>query len=586
MIECNSTLYGLRVVANRRVRMDSVDPSGARDLFIKNALVAHSDVIDEPFVHHNRALLAELTERQAKHRRADLAPTPGAQVAFFDERIPSEVTGTRSFMDWFHSLPKERRSSLHMTEEDLSVRDMSVQSGAFPADLDIGSSLVPLKYSFQPGSKEDGVSVQLTLESLAALHSDLLDWFVPGFFAQKCEALVRALPKRLRKQLTPIPERLPDIVARLTKPSVYRRGSYYGALTKAVKELFDISVHVDEWPSDKISPFLHMNVQVRDKRGRLMDQDRDVDALRVRLQQRGSSAFEEQFKSDLEERGLTTFPKTGLPSTTVKRVGEGEVLLYPTLIDRGDSVDLKFEYSPVGQTQKNLQGLCRLALLKDASSAKYLKQELNRETNLVLHYATIGTKAQLLDSLLLGAARYSFFRADRWPQSADEFEERLLRSRGELVRRGLELIVIADEVLERRFAVGLAAGELTSAAFAVSRADIETHLARLVPSDFLFSTPPSHLAELKRYLDGLAYRISHLSGNVLRDRQGIEVLNEWETRLSRIAETRETGADLSRLQFLLEEFRVSLFAQPVGAREKISEKRLEKTFEEYEMRTR
>jgi ATP-dependent helicase HrpA len=285
-----------------------------------------------------------------------------------------------------------------------------------------------------------------------------------------------------------------------------------------------------------------------------------------------------------EREGLTRFPDdVALEDVVVLDDGRGQVVAYPALVDAGDHVDVRLLPTQSEQHRANARGYARLALLSVGQSARHLKKRADREHELGLHFATLGTAAELQDALLRGAAWYCFFEGRPLPATAAEFTERVNACKRELTAVFEATLTAMREILARRFEVARTLERLSSPAFAEAVADAQAQLARLVPADLLAVTPRAWLAEIPRYLDALAYRFEHLQGKVHKDREAIAVAQSFEVRLAALnAASGVAESGVSRLRFAVEELRVALFAAPLGTRGKVSAKRLDREFLEQE----
>ena len=257
--------------------------------------------------------------------------------------------------------------------------------------------------------------------------------------------------------------------------------------------------------------------------------------------------------------------------------------MYPVLVDQKENVDFRLDSDQKRQQRSNRQGLCRLALLSERQSVRYIRKEIEKETPLLHQYATLGTRDQLVDEVLRNTAWVAYFQGSDIPRLRGVFEERLKDRRGQLVETYFELIVRVRTVVARRFDTAREVDDLSSKTFARPRRDMEEQLLRLVPHNFLSTTPYDRLPDLIRYLDGMRYRIDHLRGKVGKDETNTEIIAGWQVRYARLTDVGGNDDALVRLRFLLEEYRIVLFSQVVGAREKVSEKRLEREFEPLEM---
>ena len=592
-----ATLYGLPVVERRAVRLTPIDPAAARELFVRHALVGSVDGTvrfgkhaQPAFLQHNLAVVRRIVERQAKERRADLLATADAQVDFYLERLPAEVSGIAALSAWLRRADDAAVERLTMTERDLLARDAVVASAAdFPAVLRVDGLELPLKYRFAPGEVDDGVSVRVDVGVLPHLRQAPLDWLVPGFLEQKCVELMKGLPKSLRRRLAPVPDKARAMAPLLLRADRYRQGNLLVALAERIEADYGVAVGAADWRLDALSPFLSLNVQVRGARRRVVDQDRHLAALQGRLLERVERGAE-TLREGYERRGLTEFPAAGVPETLVVDARPGRAVAYPALRDDGDRVDLVLLTHRSSQQATNRRGYSRLALLADRRRTRQLRRQLESERTMALHYATLGSRARLVDELLLAASWSCFFAADALPRSVPEFEGTLLAHGPRLIAACGTLAGACRQILGKRFEAVQRIAELTSPAFAAGREDMQAHLARLVPPEFPTRIPAQRMADVARYLDAIAYRAEHLQGRVQRDMEGAREAERWQARLDALAEAlpdgsadaSDDGSPLVAARYLVEEYRVALFSQRIGTREKVSPERLARAIEPLE----
>ena len=591
MVFERATLYGLPVVERRAVRLGPIDPEEARALFVRHALVGSADGVVRAgkhprpaFLDRNLALVRRIVELQAKGRRADVLASAEAQADFYRERLPEDVWSVASLTAWLAKADPAAVGRLLMTEADLMTRaDAAVSDDDFPSALRIDGLELRLKYRFAPGEPDDGVSVRVDLGVLPHLRHGPLDWLVPGFFEQKCVELLKALPKSVRRRLAPVPDKAREMTAVLLRPDRYRQGSLLAALAERVEADYGVVIGASDWRPDAIAPFLRVNVQVRGPRGRVVDQDRDLEALQGRLLarvERGAEAARERH----EQRALTAFPEDGVPETLTVDGRAGRVLAYPALRDDGDRVDLVLLTHRSSQRATNRRGYSRMALLWDRRRTRRLRRDIEAERTMALHYATLGTRARLVDELLLAAAWSCFFAGHALPTTASAFEAALDAGAGSLASTCREVVAACRAILERRFEAARAVSALESPAFRSSREDMAAHLERLVPPDFPNRIPAERLCDVPRYLDAIVYRATHLQGRVERDREGAAEAARWEARREALDEALPGAPEVVTASYLVEEYRVALFSQRVGTREKVSAERLGRVFEPLERR--
>ena len=584
MVAERVTVYGLTVVGQRPKRAAVVDPEAAREIFVREALVRADPRLDAPFLARNVRLVQRIEERQAKGRRADLLASESTRAAFYLARLPTTVCSIATCNDHLKKASTAEVAGFEMTEADLLAGvDGGFGEDDFPTRLAVGEAEVQLAYKFAPGELDDGVSARVELGLLEELDQNVLDWLVPGFFEEKCLALVRGLPKALRRKLAPAKDHLAKILPALRDPSTYRRGTLPTALSSAIRTAHGVDVPVGAWRMENLPGHLRMNVQVRDRRGRILDQDRDAVALRGRLLARVESDVAGRLRASLERLGITAFPDEGVPGSLAVGDGETRALVYPVLVDRGNSVDLLIHATPRRRAALDRDGYTRLALLVESRTVRHLRREAERDPTLALHYAPLGSPAELVEAMLSASFWFACFEGHGLPVTKAAFEQRLAIGRTSAMPILLEILEHARDILGKRLEVARGIEGLTSPAFASSRNDLRGQLDHLVARDFLRTTPRSRLADLPRYLDGMLYRIGNLHGRVERDLAGIEKVAVWERRSAVLSEASEVGhGAAAELRFLVQEYRIATFSQHLGTREKVSAKRLQVRFEALE----
>ena len=572
-------VYGLTVVPARKRRAASVDAQGARELFALEALVRRrqrSDKrLDAPFLRHNEGVQRRIEERQAKERRGDLLVGEKERARFYLERLPEDVCSVAGWRRFVGRASRAQLARLRMTEADLLATATDIRDDDFPARMTSNEQTLRLAYKFAPGEADDGVTVRAELGTLATLDADALDWLVPGFLEQKCLALVKSLPKAQRRKLAPAAERVRRILAPLQADGAYRRGKLPTALSTAIRAAFGIDIPPSAWRLDELPPHLRMNVQVRNAKGRVLDQDRDLEALRGRLAVKVEHRLAEDWRQKLERQALQRFPEQGVPPS-LKLEGDSGAVVYPSLVDRGDSVDLIVHATPRGQAALNRRGYARLALLADGNTVRRLRREVERDAALGLQFAPLGRLTELADAMLMAAAWFACFEGHDLPTTRSAFDERV--AAGKLVAVFADTLAQARRILAARSEVAEAIAGLGSPGLASSREDLQRQLDQLVGATFPDAVSSAWLRELPRYLAGMAYRVERLPGRVQRDQARIAQLQPWERRLQALVAIGETDV-IWELRILLQEFRIATFSQAIGTKGKVSADRLGRRFE-------
>ena len=587
MVLRTSKLYGLPVSERRPVPLGPHDPELAQDLFVRHMLIRPEELKKEPFAVHNRRLVCEIEALQACERTTALIVTEDRQVEFFKAALPCKMHTRRSFNAWYRSASEGDRSRLFMQRSDLLARSVELLNDQdFPGRYAIGNRFCALKYRFAPGALDDGVNLQVSLSQIGLLKQQPLEWLVPGFVGRKIEALIRGLPKRQRKRFLPVNQQARLITESLLEPSRYRMSDFGQALTEAARRALRDPAFEPDWNLEALDPFHAMNVQVLTDDDRVVAQGRDLHELKERLTGLTQGAVRKADLSGIELRGLTRFPSSGLPEEMRLPTEIGILVAVPVLMDTGASVDLVLDTErkvPFSTTQR---GLARLYVLEETSSKRYLQQQVAKESELLLHYSTLGSRTQFLDSFLLGSAWHGVLSGHEVPRSLDDWIQIRERSRGAMVEAGMDLLGAARNVLQQRAAVALLLENLVSPALAETKRDMDEQLNQLVSSEFLWDNSMEQLGDVTRYLRAMEYRATHLQGRLKVERNGMACIKRWAGRLERIASGSRSPDGIADLERLLQEYRIALFSQPIGTSIRISEQRLERAFTPVERRLR
>ncbi|MFI5935524.1 ATP-dependent RNA helicase HrpA [Actinoplanes sp. NPDC051494] len=575
------TLYGLPIVARRKVGYSKVDPVASRELFIRHALVEGDWETHHPFFAENAKLLARIEEIENRARRRDILVDDETVYALYDERIPAEVVSARHFDSWWKKARHENPQLLTFTRELLvnTGRD-GVDPGAYPDAWLAGGVRMPLTYQFEPGTKADGVTVRVPLALLNKLDGDDFGWNVPGLRKEIIVALIRALPKQLRTSFVPVPDWADAVLSRIPA----RRGNLSDAVGAELRRLTGTVVPRDAWRPDQVPDHLRINFRVVNETGETVGEGRDLDVLRASLapkvQQTISAAA-----GDIERRGIRT-NDFGTLARSVKQVRGGyEVAVYPALADEQDSVAVRVFETEAEQREAMRAGTRRLLLLTLPPAARYLQGRLDNRAKLELSrgnpYRSI---ADLLDDCA-GAALDRLVQDNGGPAwSSEAFAKLRDEVRADLVDATAAVVTQVQAVLATAYEVGQRLGTTRDPSMVPALADIRTQLKALVHPGFVTETGWRQLHQLPRYLKGVTHRLDRLAGNLARDRQLMNQLHEIEQEYRELRAELPVGgpADegLREIRWMIEELRINFFAQALGTAYPVSDKRIYKAMDQ------
>jgi ATP-dependent helicase HrpA len=555
-------------------------------MFIRHALVLMEYDSRAPFYEHNLKLLEETEYLQQKGRRVDLLGDEEQLYAFFDAKIPEGISTGAAFEQWRRTAEKKEPKLLWLTERDVSPGDAELDATRFPDHLSAGPLVVQLRYRFEPGHEDDGVSALIPLHVLNQLPEEPFEWLVPGLFEEKVEALVRSLPKNLRVHFVPVPEAVAKVLPLIERD----RGSLHAQLANALLRSAGVPVSRDAFREELLPPHLRINFVLVDDDGKVVARSRSLAALRER---HAGTAQQEFAKQSELTTGARTWVFGDLPEKQEAAPGVRKQVGYPALVDEGDSVGLRVFATPPEARAAHHRGAARLIRLVMARDLKPLRRDLAVNVQGEIVYRALAAHPLLNPELvagrdlredLLDRVVMTVFLDGREPlRGSAAFDQRIASERGGIGLPALETSKTTQSVLERIGRVQAVLPKLPAPA----AADIRAQLAWLAPAGFLLLTPWERLREIPRYLQALEQRIEKLPRDPRRDAQLAAEIAPIEARYRERVKAerglRPPGDDDFR--WLLEEFRVSLFAQQLKTRVPVSARRLTDAWVEREKMT-
>ncbi len=569
------TLYGLPVVASRTVPYGRVDRAHARELFIWHALVDGDWRTHHAFVERNRALIEELAELEAKARRRDLLVDDPAVFAFYDARLGREVVSGGHFDRWWKDVSRQRPDLLDFTREDLLGPDAgTVGPDDFPDEWVQDDLRFPVTYVFEPGSPNDGVTVHVPVVVLNRVTPEGFDWGVPGHREELVTALIRALPKPVRRFLVPAPDTARAVLERFGPSD----GPLLEVLERELGRRAGVELPGEPFELDRVPDHLRLTFSVEDDDGRVLGSGKDLLELQRRLRGAAGRAIAAA-APDLEVDDLTDWTIGTLPPTVTSVRGGHTVQGFPALVAEGGRVAVRVLPSELAQRRAMPAGTRRLLLRTLPSPRKAAERVLDNRTRLALAGSPYGTVAELLDDCIDAAVDHLVAAAGgpAW----DEVGFRALQAavRPELADAVADAVRHAAEVLVLDARVEARLADLKSPSFVAALVDIGGQLGRLVHPGFVTAAGVERLPDIARYLRAVDRRIDKLPEDPNRDRRHLAVVEavqqEWQDALAGVGDGPAREA-VAALRWSIEELRVSLFAQTIGAKGQVSETRIRK----------
>ncbi len=570
-----STLYGLIVNPRKRVNYALTHPQEAREIFIQEGLVEQQLRSKLPFYRKNIALLKEVTEYEEKSRRRDLVIDDAWQAEFYRRHLPLEIPSVRHLERWYEKASAAEKKALEFTRDQLLSADAEgIGVRDFPGELEWQGMAFPLSYTFAPGTDNDGVSLSVPVAMLQQVPDAQVEWLVPGFIGEKAAQLIKGLPKAVRKNFVPVPNTV-EVFLRQADAS---QGGLYIQLLNFLNKTQRPPLELSQLLEVELAPHLRMNIRVMSD-GKLLAQGRDLAALKAQLSDASQQQVLTLAHQDYQRSDISQWDFADLPETIQTQVNGLPVRAFPCLRLQGQQLELTVEANINDARRAHRTGVSRLIRNALPEQERMLKAHIQKTmASRWLLAKGLGSQADIANDLLEAAFIQVFVPLDEaLPYTEAEYKARLER-RSELIAHGERLLAQYIEWLQLRHTILKRIGGAVSLDRAMAYSDVKAHLQRLLASGFMSRTPWVQLQCYSRYLRAMEYRIDKLQGNLPRDRQS---MIEYEALATPYLEllARVDIDDHPQLQefgWLLEEWRVSLFAQPLGTREPVSMKRLQK----------
>ncbi|MEI7786261.1 MAG: DUF3418 domain-containing protein, partial [Betaproteobacteria bacterium] len=609
-----ATLYGLVIYNNRRANFGLIDPQGAREIFIREALVAGHWETKLPFLSANQKLVVQVQELEHKQRRQDVLVDDELIFAFYDQQVPADIHNGAALERWWKDAARSQPRLLFLSREELMRHEAAgITTASFPKTLRLGGVDCKASYLHEPGDARDGVTADVPLFVLNQVNEERCEWLVPGMLKDKIWALLKSLPQKPRSRFVPLPESAARLAAELSAPEVFGAGSLAEVLLKKVREETSLDVKRADFKLDMLSAHLFMNLRIVDEHGRQLGMGRNLGALKAELGSQARGAFQAlaQLKKSEPKPDPAPLSKSGsdsndsavaapakqsvsdphfsgdrrysawtfgeLPELMEIRKGGQTLVGFPALIDGGDAVSIEVFDEPVVAAARHRQGLARLFGLQIKDALKYLEKNIPDLQKMAVAYMPLGT-ADELRAQIIGVALERAFVLEPLPTDERAFKKRLDEGR-------VRLTLIANEVARLAAVVLIEyAGAMRKIKdnknFLEASADCSQQLQRLMPKNFVASTPWPQLQHFARYLKAITLRLDKVRADPARDTQRLLELRPQEQRYWRLVAERKGVQDarMLELRWLLEELRVSFFAQELRTPQPVSIKRLDKAW--------
>lgn len=615
-----ATLYGIVVYRNRRIDFEKIDPVLCRELFIRQALVEGDWESNLSFWKANRKTMRSIETLEHKSRRQDVLVDDELVYAYYDAHIPSHICNAKQLEIWFARTAKTQPKLLHISQNELMRHEAAgITTQQFPPTVRLGGIDCRASYLHKPNDARDGLSVEVPLFALNQIQENRTQWLVPGMLQEKIQALLKSLPQRPRSRLVPLHDTAAAMAETLKQETHFAQGGLLDALLPLVRDMTKLDITRQDFKLDMLPSHLLMHIRVIDENHRQLDAGRNLDALKANLSHQARGAFQalaslqntlkinnsELKNNDKKENKATqkqaqNIATSNKPSRTPNHdtntryttwsFGELPEIMeihnkkqtligYPALMDHGDAVSISVFDEPELAAQKHRAGLKRLIALQIKDILKLIEKDLPELQKMAIAYMPLGTQDELKNQIIEAAIERAFL-TEPLPTNADHFTQRIAEGRS-------RLNLIAQELARQTSTI---LGEYSNATRKIKDSknlteaaeDAGQQLQRLMPKTFIQQAPATQLKHLPRYLKAITMRLEKAKKDPARDTQKTQELKPLEQRYLRTLAQRKgkPDAQLAAFGWLLEELRVSFFAQELRTPQPVSIKRLEKAWQQ------
>ncbi|AZG35819.1 ATP-dependent RNA helicase HrpA [Shewanella psychromarinicola] len=571
----NQILYGLMIVNRRRVQYGPIDPIEAREIFIHSALAEGQLQTKEAFFVNNQKLLNDIEALEHKSRRRDILVDEQVLVDFYEPLIPPGIYNAPLFFAWWKTARQQTPDLLDYSQSLLMQRSADhISALDFPEIWHKGNLALTVSYHFEPASVDDGVSVHIPVALINQIDDSDFDWLVPGLREEKLIALIKSLPKNLRRNFVPAPD-YARACYQAMKPFEL---SMLDTMCKQLLRMSGVRISADDFELTQLAEHLKINFKIEDDQGRLVAQGRDLEALKGQLQGVVAKAIRKVADKGIEQHAITTWSFGDLPVQYQQRKGNYEVKAYPALMDNKTDVSIKLFDDEHEAKRHHRVGLRRLLLINIPSPVKHLQQALPNKAKLAMYFNPFGQVQILIEDIINAAVQQLLdqkqldIRNEQQFEQAKDWVRQELNPTAESIALNVEQILTIYQRIKKRLK-----GKISlDIAFAMS--DIQTQLDSLVYKGFVDDCGWQRLTDVGRYLKAIENRLEKLPVDPARDRLHMHSIAKVQQALTaqsaKVPRSQPVPEALIEARWMIEEYRVSCFAQVLGTAYPISEKRV------------
>ncbi|WP_428675790.1 ATP-dependent RNA helicase HrpA [Photobacterium sanguinicancri] len=574
-------LYGIPVVGKRKVNYGRIDAQVSREIFTRSALVEGDWDTKHKFFHQNRKLLREVEELEHKSRRRDILIDDDQLFEFYDQRIEHTVVSGRHFDTWWKAASKENNELLNFEREMLFRGDAShVTDLDYPNFWHQGGLKLKLSYQFEPGEDNDGVTVHIPLPILNQVEPDGFDWQIPGLRQELVIALIKSLPKPIRRSFVPAPNYADAFLSRVEAQSM----PLLDALEKELKRMTGVTVLREDWKPEQVPDHLKITYRSVDHRNRKLKESKDLFGLKESLKDKVQETLSQVADDDIEQEGLKTWSFGTLPERYQQKRGGFEVKAFPALVDNKDSVGIKLFETQEEQQTVMQQGLRRLVLLNVPSPIKYLHANLPNKSKLGLYFNPYGRVLDLIDDCIACGIDKLLDQQGGLVWEPEKFEATKEFIRAELGDTVVDVAKQVEEILTTAFSINKRLKGRVDLTMAFALSDIKAQIDGLIFKGFATECGWKRLPDILRYMRAIERRMEKLPIDPNKDRVHIlkieSVVSDYKELLNKIPKGQPVPEPVKEIRWMIEELRVSYFAQQLGTPYPVSDKRVRNAINE------
>ncbi|NHB95656.1 ATP-dependent RNA helicase HrpA [Photorhabdus stackebrandtii] len=581
MVKEKVTLYGLPIVASRLINYSKIDPMLCRELFIRHALVEGDWQTRHAFFRANLKLREEIEELEHKSRRRDILVDDEILFSFYDQRIPQSVVSTGHFDRWWLKTNRAQPDLLNFEKNMLIKGDADKISALdYPNYWHQDALKLRLSYQFEPGTEADGVTVHIPLPVLNQVKDAGFDWQIPGIRYDLVVALIKSLPKPVRRNFVPAPNYAQAFMERVPQP----QSTLLDSLERELRRMTGVTVSRDDWQLEQVPDHLKMTFRVAGEKNRTIAEGKDLAALKVRLKEKVQETLSAVADDGIEQSGLHIWSFGELPERYEQKRGGYSVKAYPALVDEKESIGIRLFETELEQQTAMWEGTRRLLLLNIPSPIKYLHEKLPNKSKLGLYFNPYGKVLDLIDDCIsCGIDKLIAGNGGpAWNEPA--FIHLQDKVRAELNDTVVEIARQVEQILTTVFAINKRLKGRVDISLALALSDIKAQLSGLVFRGFVTANSWKRLPDVLRYLHGIDRRLEKLAIDPHRDRTQMgrveNVQQQWQQWMAKLSLQQKQLPEVQEIRWMIEELRISLFAQQLGTPYPVSDKRILQNMEQ------